>query len=261
MPSSGPAQIVIPDLGLTNILLEISDPESDDKGPGNYTYPTDAVFEPQVFDLKTFSVGYDDTNMVFKFTFYGPVPNPWGSPNNLSLQTLDVYVDKDPGSGSGARLLLPGRNAALKEGDGWEFAIWAEGWTPQFVAPDADGVPKQVTTVDFKIIVDPAAASVTIRVPREVFGDGDPADWGYAAAVLSQDGFPSPGVWRVRDGQEVAAQWRFGGVPAGATNYTRILDLADLGDQFGQLTFAPSTAEIGTLTPDDFSQIGLLNVP
>ena len=261
LPSSGPAQIIIPDLGLTNVLLEVSDAESDDYGPGNYTYPTDVVFEPQVFDLNTFSVGLDDTNMVFKFTFNGPIPNPWGSPNNLSLQTLDVYVDKDPGAGSGARLLLPGRNAALKQGDGWEYAVWAEGWTPQFIAPDSNGVPKQVTTVDFKIIVDPAAASVTLRVPREAFGEGDPATWGYAAMVMSQDGYPSAGVWRVRDGQEMAAQWRFGGVPAGATNYPRILDLADTGDQSQQLTFTPSTEEVGTLTPDDFAQIGLLTIP
>lgn len=260
LPSSGPAQIVIPDLGLTNVLLEVNDPEGDDNGPGNYTYPTDAVFEPKVFDIKTFSVGFDEANMVFKFVFNGPIPNPWGSPNNLAIQTLDVYIDQDPGSGTGARLLLPGRNAALKQGDGWEYAIWAEGWTPQFVAPDAEGIPKQVTSVDFKIIVDPAASSVTLRVPREAFGDGDPSTWGYAAVVMSQDGFPAAGVWRVRDGQEVSAQWRFGGVPAGTTNYPRIFDLADAGDQAEQLAFSPSTAEVGTLTPDDFAQIRLLTV-
>ena len=261
LPSSGPAQIVIPDLGLTNVMLEVSDPESDDNGPGKFTYPTDTVFEPQVFDLKTFSVGSDEANIVFKFTFYGPIPNPWGSPNNLAIQTIDVYVDKDPGAGTGARLLLPGRNASLKQGYGWEYAVWAEGWTPQFVAPDEENVPKQVTTVDFKIIVDPAASTVTLRVPRDAFGEGDPITWGYAATVMSQDGFPSAGVWRVRDGQDIAAQWRFGGVPASATNYPRIFDLADSGDQAQQLTFTPSTVDVGTLTPDDFAQISLLIVP
>lgn len=260
LPATGPAQLVIPDLGLANLVLEVEDPQGDDRGPGEYTYPTDAVFEPGVFDLKSFSVGYDDANLVFKLGFYGPVPNPWGSPNGLAVQTLDVYVDKDPGAGTGARLLLPGRNAALEEGSGWEYAIWAEGWTPQFVAPDANGVAKQVTTVSFKIIVDPASSTVTLRVPREAFGEGDPAAWGYTAAVMSQDGFPSPGVWRIRNGQEAAEQWRFGGVPAGATNYPRIFDIPDGGDQAAQLAFIPSTAEVGTLGPDDYAQVKLLIV-
>jgi len=66
------------------------------------------------------------------------------------------------------------------------------------------------------------------------------------------------GVWRVRDGQETAAQWKFGGVPKGATNYPRTFDLADTGDQAQQLAFTPSTADVGALTPDDFAQVNLL---
>lgn len=263
LPFQGPAQIILPDLGTSTVLLEVNDPEHDDHGPGSYTYPTDSVFKAQVFDLKTFSVSYDDKNLIFKFTFYGPIPNPWGSPNNLALQTLDVYVDKDPGAGTGARLLLPGRNAALETGNGWEYAIWAEGWTPQIVAPDPQsGAPKQVTGVSFKIIVDPAARTVTLRVPRQVFGEGNPSQWGYVAAVLSQEGFPSTGVWRVRDVNPSAAQWRFGGGP-NDTNHTRIIDLAWDGtpSQEELLTQYPaSTADIASLGPDDFAQIPLLRV-
>lgn len=198
-----------------------------------------------------------------KFAFYGPIPNPWGSPNNLALQTLDVYVDKDPGAGTGARLFLPGRNAALTNGNGWEYAIWAEGWTPQFIAPDPQsGVPKQVTGVSFKIIVDPAAQTVTLRVPRAAFGEGDPATWGFAAVVLSQEGFPSTGVWRVRDVHPLAEQWRFGGGPTD-TNHTRIIDLAwDAVPAQEEIlgAYPSSMAEIATLTADDFAQIPLLIV-
>ena len=43
-------------------------------------------------------------------TVAGPVENVWGSPNGLSIQTFDIYIDQD-GAGSGARLMLPGRNA------------------------------------------------------------------------------------------------------------------------------------------------------
>jgi carbohydrate-binding DOMON domain-containing protein len=263
LPLQGPAQIVLPDLGTSTAILEVSDPSSDDHGPGVYTYPTDSVFKAQAFDLKTFTVAHDDKNMVFKCTFNGPIPNPWGSPNNLAIQTLDVYVDKDPGSGTGARLLLPGRNAALAQGYGWEYAIWAEGWMPQIIAPDAATLePKQVIGVDFKIIVDPASSTVTLRVPRAVFGDGDPTQWAYAAAVLSQDGYPSTGVWRVRDVNASSEQWRFGGGP-NDTNHTRVIDLAwpegETPTQEEMLSaYNDSNAAFGQLTADDFPQIQVL---
>jgi alpha-amylase/alpha-mannosidase (GH57 family) len=265
LPALGPAQIILPDLGTATTILDVNDPVEDDHGPGSYTYPTDGVFKEQAYDLKSFTVAYDEKNMVFKFEFNGPVPNPWGSGNNLAIQTLDVYVDKDPNASSGARLLLPGRNAALEEGNGWEVAIWAEGWTPQIIAPDPKSLePKQVTGVDFKIIVDPANSTVTLRVPRTVFGEGEPSQWGYVGAVLGQEGYPSTGVWRVRDVNQSAEQWRFGGAP-NDTNHTRIIDLAwpegESPTQEEMLSTYPSrTADPGSLTADDFAQLKMLLV-
>ncbi|NIV29514.1 MAG: hypothetical protein GWN58_08380, partial [Anaerolineae bacterium] len=58
----------------------------------------------------------------------------WGSPNGLSIQTFDIYIDQD-GPGSGARLMLPGRNAALSPEFGWDYAIWVEGWYPGIYVP------------------------------------------------------------------------------------------------------------------------------
>lgn len=260
VPTGGPAQLIIPDLGLSTEILKVEDPSGDDHGPGSYTYPTDTVFTKQVFDLKEFSVASDGKNLIFKFNLFGAVPNPWGSGNNLSIQTLDVYIDKDPGKGTGARMLLPGRNAALAQGNGWEYALWAEGWTPEVLAPDSTTLePKQVSGVDFKIIVDPATQTVTLRVPLSTFGDGDPTKWGYAAVVLSQDGYPSTGVWRVRDVNEQAAQWKLGGAPAD-TNHTRIIDLAwpagaapTQEDMLGK--YASSAKNLTELTADDFPQI------
>jgi alpha-amylase/alpha-mannosidase (GH57 family) len=262
VPASGPATLVLPDLGQTTPLFEVIDPAGDDHGPGTYAYPTDTVFEPRVFDLSRFAVGVDERNLVFTFDLHGPITNPWGSPNGLALQTLDVYVDKDPGAGTGPRLLLPGRNAALADGYGWEVAIWAEGWTPQFVVPDDDGNPKQDGTVTFKVIADPANQRFTLRVPRAAFGDGDPGQWAFAAVLLSQDGFPSAGVWRVRDVATTAQQWRLGGGPDDA-NHTRILDLAwaegAASTQESMLSAYPSSpGPLDGLEPEDFPQIEML---
>lgn len=266
VPVAGPVQVVIPDLGTTTVLLTVDDPAGDDHGPGSYTYPTDGVFEPQVFDVQQFVVGHDEKNLVLKLTMFGPINNVWGSPINLSVQTFDVYIDTDPGGGSGRRLLLEGRNAALTEGNGWEYAIWVEGWHQKLVRPDAQGNPQDVSGVGMKVIVDPSLQQVTIRVPLSVFGEGaDPTKWGYAAVVLSQDGFPSPGVRRVRDILSAAEQWRAGGA-ADDTNHTRIFDLAwpegASPTQEEMLSdYMPSQErDMGALSDDDFGQVELLTV-
>jgi hypothetical protein len=131
------------------------------------------------------------------------------------------------------------------------------------LAPDAKTLePKQVNGVDFKIIVDPANRTVTLRVPRSAFGEGDPTKWGYLAAALGQDGYPSTGVWRVRDVNKTAEQWRFGGAP-NDNNHTRVIDLvwpegsAPTQEELLS-TYPGSSADPGTLSPDEFAQLPLL---
>jgi alpha-amylase/alpha-mannosidase (GH57 family) len=258
LPAAGPAHVLMPDLGETTTLLLIDDPIGDDYGPGTYVYPEDAVFKESVFDAQTFEVGMDEENLVFKFSFVGPVENAWGSPNGLSLQTLDVYIDTDPGTGTGARMLLPGRNAALQEGYGWEIAVWAEGWNPQVLKVDPETLEAKAyseATGGLKIIVDAAKNAVIVRVPLSFLPESDPSTWAYAAVVLSQEGYPSEGVWRVRDIEETPAQWRFGGAPVDV-NHTRIIDLIMSTEQAEILAAYPSSqSDMDSLTPDDFPQI------
>lgn len=265
LPAGGPAQIVLPDLGETVSVLTVQDPVGDDYGPGTYVYPEDAVFKESVFDASSFSVGYDEENLVLTFGFVELVENPWGSPNGFSLQTLDVYIDTDPNNATGARKLLPGRNAALVEGSGWEYVVWAEGWTPQVLQVDPEtqsAVAYSEASSAMKIIVDSAKNEVIIRVPLAFFGEGRPEDWAYAALVLSQEGYPSEGVWRVRDVDPTPAQYLFGGGPVDV-NHTRIIDLIlpkdAVRDQAGQLSAYPSSQDaIDTLSADDFPQIPML---
>ena len=259
IPSQGPAELAVPDLGTTAALLDVTDPTGDDTGPGSYTYPTDAVFQPGNFDITNFQVGADDENIVFRFTLAGPVDNPWDGTNGLSLQTFDIYIDQD-GNGQGGVALLPGRNLALSEGSTWDFAITIEGWESKIFAPGEEGATEIAGPGDFEVITDPGQQKVTIRVPKSILGD-TPEAWRYAAMVMSQEGFPSSGVLRVRDVGVAAEQWRIGGAPAGSTNHTRVLDLVwpEAGQQEAWLSdFAPSTAAQGSLTADDFARVEML---
>jgi carbohydrate-binding DOMON domain-containing protein len=256
--------LFVPDITAIMPVLVVEDPEHDDYGPGSYTYPTDGVFEEQVCDGRQFVAGYDDKNIVFSFTMYGPVHNPWNSPSNLSVQTFDVYIDVDGLAGSGRRLLLPGRNAAVRAEDAWDYAVWIEGWMPTVFKADENGNFVPLTT-PIKLIVDPPARKVTARIPKSAFGDGDPKDWGYLAVVLSQEGYPAAGVMRVRDVKTQSEQWRFGGAPDD-TNHTRIIDSylpANASPTQGEMLAAyppSSTEDMDTLAPDDFAQLPMLRV-
>lgn len=260
VPGMGPAVINVPDLGNVTIVLDVSDPAGDDHGPGSYTYPTDAVFSGGSYDIVNFQAGYDEENVVFKFTLAGPVDNPWGSPNGLSIQTFDVYIDTG-GDGNGVAM-LPGRNLAFQEGTTWDYAIHAEGWTPGVYVPGQEAPEQIAEASEFSILADPGQQKVTIRVPRAIVGD-QPERWRYAAAVLSQEGFPSGGVWRVRDVLPVAEQWRIGGGPEDGTNHTRIMDLVwpTEGEQEAWLSdYTPTDTPQTDLTAADFARVPMLEV-
>lgn len=257
-PPTGPMLAVLPDTAVPNVLLEVEDPTGDDHGPGTYEYPRDVVFRRGAYDITSFVVGYDDQDVIFRLNFRGAVENDWGAPNGMGIHAVDIYIDTD-GPENGARLLLPGRNAALPPTQAWDYAIWAEGWTPGVFRPGEDG-PVQVDGA-MTILTNPGQRRVTIRVSRSMI-PGDPADWVYAAAVGSQEGYPSAGVWRLRDVQPAAEQWRFGGAPVD-TNHTRLVDVvypeADIQEALLS-DYPASTANVGELGPDDFGQVPVLVV-
>jgi hypothetical protein len=159
--------------------------------------------------------------------------------------------------------LLPGRNLSLPAEHGWDYAIWAEGWTPQILSPDSETLePKEISTADYKIIVDPAGRTITISVAQSLFEGSNPENWGYAVVIMGQEGYPSSGVWRIRDVEENAAQWRFGGAGK-TTNHTRVIDMiwpdGLIPTQSEMLsTFTPSTVTADQLSVDDYAIIELL---
>jgi hypothetical protein len=256
LPLQGPMRFTVPDLGTSQLLLTVKDAKSDDHGPGSYTYPTDVVFKPGMYDMLEFTVAQEAQNYVFRLKFNGPVENPWGSGNGLSPHTVDIYMDLDHKAGSGSRRLFDARNAAVGAADAWDVAILAEGWQYGVFKVGQDGKPEKMT-VDLKIITDPAAGVVTVRVPKTAL-PGDPLTFGYLAVVLSQDGF---GPNRVRDVNASAEQWRLGG-GAADTNHTRIIDVAWDGTPTQEAllsAYKPSKeTNMDNVNTDDFAQLPMV---
>lgn len=222
LPEQAVLALTLPDIGTPRQLGRIEDPAGDDRGPGSYVYPTDALFVPGSFDLRAVTVQRDANDLVFAIELGAAIRNPWGSPIGLSLQTIDLYLDRDPGRGTGARALFPGRNAALPAGYGWDAAVRVDGWEQALYFPGANGAPV-VRPVRPRVVVDPRGR-VTVRVPLAALPEGNPAEWAIGLVVLSQEVYPSEGVWNVRDVDLVAGPWRFGGGPDDL-NHTRIIDV------------------------------------
>jgi alpha-amylase/alpha-mannosidase (GH57 family) len=259
-PAAGLAAASVPDISNVEPLLAVTDPVGDDHGPGTYTYPTDGVFAAGSYDLEAFSVGQSGEELVFTFDVVAPIQNSWNSPRGFSIQTFDLYIDQDPGAGTGIRTMIGGRNAALGPDDGWEYGITVEGWYPAIYVANPDGTAER-TEPTFTVITVGDKGRVIARVPASLLGEGDPAAWGYAVVVMSQEGYPSSGVVRVRDVEEAAGQWRVGG-GTGSINDSRILDVLypDPGVQEQLLSdyTGVATGSIDDLGPDDFGTVPLV---
>jgi carbohydrate-binding DOMON domain-containing protein len=255
VPQAGPMALQVPDISNVAVFLDVADPVGDDHGPGTYTYPSDAVFTEGSYDIERFTVGTESDELVLAFDMVAPIQNPWGSPRNFSIQTFDIYIDTDVGTDNGERSLIDGRNASVAEGSGWEFGVTVEGWEPAIYRAGAEGTVEE-TRPTFDVVVFGDQGRVVVRIPLSLLGVGDPATWGYAGVVLSQEGFPSQGVRRVRDVQASAEQFRLGGAPDDA-NHTRIIDVAwaVAGEQEQLLSSYPASASLEGLEPDDFGLV------
>ena len=71
------------------LLLDVTDPDGDDHGPGNYAYATFGGFRPGAFDLQEFQVFDDGTNVIFRVKIRDLTPT---FDNPLGAQLVDVYV-------------------------------------------------------------------------------------------------------------------------------------------------------------------------
>lgn len=268
-PSNGLAQMTLPGApqqatATDQAMLAVDDPIGDDNGPGSYTYPTSLVFTPGSYDIKRADIMVRENTLAFRIELNSAIDNVWNSPIGLSIQTFDIYIDKDPGKATGERKLLAGRNAALPREHGWEYAIWVEGWAQELLMPDGNGGHTQVTEATVTVEIDPTGI-VLVEIPLAALGEGNPSTWGYAIVLLSQEAFPTPGVLRVRDVEPQASEWRIGGAPA-ATNHTRILDVlmpanSSVTQQDLLSQYTPSiVADATQLTADDFGSVPLITI-
>ena len=191
--------------------VKFMDPTGDDKGPGGYTYPTDAVYTPGSFDLVEVSVDGTD-NLDFKVTFNDRLADPWGMGVGFATQMVFIFIDKDGEAGKGHTKSLPGLNVEFAPESAWEKVVV---FSPQPQSRVLAEVKAKAADLAADIVVPRrtggAGNTISAKVKLDELGGGDPSKWGYQVVVQSNEGFPDKADLLSRKVNEFEGQHRFGG--------------------------------------------------
>jgi carbohydrate-binding DOMON domain-containing protein len=206
--------------------IELKDPKGDDKGPGNYTYPTDPIYVGGSFDLTKAIITDKGDEIEFKIYFNAPVTFNWG--DFWDVQQLQVYLDFDKQPGSGYTETIPGTQVLVDPANAWEKVVFID---PHTVAKINGEIELKAATMKDDIVlpskIKPIGKFLKATVKKSDLGVDASADitqWGYGILMLSATGFPGDWCVLMRRVNEYEGQHRFGGGADGAGD-PNVIDL------------------------------------
>lgn len=196
--------------------VTIADPTGDDNGPGNYSYPTDAVYKPGSFDLTELKVVPTGDTVEFHVSVNTRIEDPWDSQawggNGFSIQMAFIHIDTDHKKGSGVQDALPGVHVRFSEDEAWDRTVII---SPQGATRVNSEIDSKCPQWKDKIIVPRitrASGRTLIAVVDTAALGGAPKDtWGYQVLMQSNEGFPAKTDLLTRRVNEFEGQHRFGG--------------------------------------------------
>jgi carbohydrate-binding DOMON domain-containing protein len=189
--------------------VKFSDPKGDDHGPGEYVYPTDAVYEAGSFDLTKFEVEDKGDNVEFAATMAAKLDDPWRMGGGFSVQMIFIFIDNAEG---GFTTCPPGLNVEFDESTAWDVCVVLSPQPMSRVRQEADAkAGAMASSILAPVRVKGKRSTISGAVPKADLGEGDPATWKYQVLVQSNEGFPSGGDMLTRKVNEFEGQHRFGG--------------------------------------------------
>jgi carbohydrate-binding DOMON domain-containing protein len=190
---------------LAEELASWEDPEGDDTGDGDYTYPTHEAFgEGGEADMLSFSIEKDDGTISFVFRIRNLV-DPWDVGNRLTM--VAVAIDTEDGGDEELR-----RNANVLLDEPSEYQIFAAGEVVEVFDASSERIDVGAT-----LQTDMENGVMRITVPIESI-NGAAEEWLFTPAVGLQDDYGGGGLGDFREVKEVAGEWRGGGGHDLATN-------------------------------------------
>jgi carbohydrate-binding DOMON domain-containing protein len=179
------------------LVFDVTDPDGDDNGPGNYAYPTFSGFHPGAFDLQEFQI-YDAGDKVIFRVKTRALSETFGSP--LGAQLVDVYVHVPGAASTSTAAAHPERMFSILPGFAWSRLIQVQGFGQRY--EDANGT----TLGTVSISANPVSRFITFSVPKASLGT--PASgWAFTVVLTGQDGFSDD---KARDFAPIPEDFKFG---------------------------------------------------
>ena len=192
--------------------VSFKDPSGDDKGPGNYVYPTDKVYKPGSFDLTEFKMKVSGDKADFSVSANTALEDPWGMGGGFAVQMVFIFIDTDGKEGSGFTKSLPGLNVAFSPADAWDKVVILSPQPQNRVKSEVEtkaGWAKDAVVIPARTRGN--GRTISGSVALKDLGAGDPAKWGYQVVMQSNEGFPDKADLLTRKVNEFEGQHRFGG--------------------------------------------------
>ncbi|MFL6129991.1 MAG: glucodextranase DOMON-like domain-containing protein [Mycobacteriales bacterium] len=230
---------VISDNVTGTVVLDVTDPDDDDNGPGTYAYPTSSNFQPGAFDLQRFQVIVDGDTTLLRARVRNLAPT-FGSP--LGAQLLDVYVHDPAAASTSTAAAFPNRNYTITADSAWSRRIEVQGFAdPVFVDPAGQPVGSA------SVLASQVSGYITIVVPTAALGPVG-SGWRFAVVLHGQDGF-APG--QARGFQPTPQDFQFGVCAPGGTSPICAVDPATVPKAMDVITPAgiDQAAELNPLDP------------
>jgi carbohydrate-binding DOMON domain-containing protein len=161
------------------LLLDVSDPDDDDNGPGNYAYPTSSNFHAGAFDIQEFQVYDAGTDVIFRLKTRD-LTETFGSP--LGAQLVDVYVHVPGAVTTSTAAANPTRNFTIAPSFAWSRLIQVQGFGQRYI--DASGATLGTASISANAI----SRFITFSVPKASLGTPG-SGWGFTVVLTGQDGF------------------------------------------------------------------------
>jgi carbohydrate-binding DOMON domain-containing protein len=195
--------------------IVLKDPTGDDKGPGNYSYPTDPVYKRGSFDLTEVEISESGDSIEVKLTINSKIEDPWQSRkwegNGFSVQMAIVHIDTDRKAGSGHKDSLPGFNVEFADESRWDKALVISAQGNRRLKSEINekcGAFKKDLVLPTSVSV--KGKSIVARYPKSEVGSLSKS-WGYQVLMQSNEGYPDKGDFLTRKVNEFNGQHRFGG--------------------------------------------------
>ena len=197
---------VVWDIVQGTLLIDVTDPNGDDNGPGTYAYPTSPDFHPGAYDLQDFQVYDAGSDVVFRVKTRDLSPT-FGSP--LGAQLVDVYVHEPGPSPTSTAASFPQRNYSIAPGVRLEPPARGAGLRPTLRRRDQ----RQHRRHDRHLGERDLALHHVPRLEGLSRRDAD-SGWSFTVVLTGQDGFSAD---QARGFQPTPQDFQFGVCAPGGT--------------------------------------------